>query len=146
MKSTHPNKKILGGIIVLILLGAVFGYYVAHREGEKPQTAPSGSKHSENDSAARSDRERIPARMGLKPEKDPKDRSIKIVKEFIKLNAKNPATFKFLEWSDVSREGAYWKVRCKYRGISSFNAEVTTNAWFYIQNNKVVYTKIISKI
>ena len=84
--------------------------------------------------------------MGVKPEKDSKEGSVKIVAEFIKLNAKNPATFEFLEWSEVSTEGGYWKVRCKYKGISSFNAEVTTNAWFYIQNNKVVHTKIISKI
>ena len=84
--------------------------------------------------------------MSAKPEVNPKDGSVKIIKEFIKLNAKNPATFEFLEWSEVSTEGGYWKVRCKYKGIASFNAEVTTNAWFYIQNNKVVYTKIISKI
>ncbi len=146
MKGTNPNKKIFGGIVVLILIGVALGYYGMHREGEKLQTTPSGNKHSENDSAVRLDREGIPAEMSAKPEKDPKDGSVKIVVEFIKLNAKNPATFEFLEWSEVSTEGGYWKVRCKYRGISSFNAEVTTNAWFYIQSNKVVYTKIISKI
>jgi hypothetical protein len=146
MKSTNPNKNILGGIIVLILIGVVFGYYVTHREVEKLPTTPSVNRRSENDSAVRPDRERIPAGMGLKPEKDPKNGSVKIVKEFIKLNAKNPATFEFLEWSEVSTEGRHWKVRCKYRGISSFNAEVTTNAWFYIQNNKVVRTRVISKI
>src|SRR5258708_21357689 len=146
MKIPNPNKKIFGGIIILILIGVVIGYYVAHREGEKLQTTPSGNKRSENDSAARFNREVIPAEMGVKPEIDPKDGSVKMVEEFIKLNAKNPATFEFLEWSEVSTEGGYWKVRCKYTGISSFNAEVTTNAWFYIQNNKVVYTKIISKI
>jgi len=146
MKNTNSNKKIFGGIIVLILIGVVLGYYLAHREGEKPGTTPSGNKRPENDSATRVNREVIPAESGVKPEKDPKDGSVKIVEEFIKMNAKNPATFEFLEWSEVSTEGGYWKVRCKYRGISSFNAEVTTNAWFYIQNNKVVYTKIISKI
>jgi hypothetical protein len=146
MKSPNPNKKILGGIVVLILISAVIGYYVTHREGGKPQTTPTVNKPPEVDSAARSDRERIPEEMGPKPEKDQKDGSVKIVKEFIKLNAKNPATFQFLEWSSISREGGYWKVRCKYSGISSFNAEVTTNAWFYVQRNKVVYTKVISKI
>ena len=139
------KKKLYGGIIILILISVVLGYYVLHREGEKLLTT-SGNKHSSIDSAAHSDREVILTEMGVKPESDPKDGSVKIVAEFIKLNAKNPSTFQFLEWSEVSTESGYWKVRCKYRGISSFNAEVTTNAWFYIQNNKVVYTKIISKI
>ena len=146
MKGINSNKKIFGGIIILILIGVVLGYYLTDREGEKLPTPPSGNKRSKNDSALRLDREGIPAGMSTKPEIDPKDGSVKIVEEFIKLNAKNPATFEFLEWSEVSTEGGYWKVRCKYRGISSFNAEVTTNAWFYIQNNKVVHTKIISKI
>jgi len=138
-------QKIIGGIIVFILVGVVVGYYITHREGGKLPSTPV-NKRSEDDSSARPDRERIPVEIGLKPEKDPKDGSVKIVEEFVKLNVKNPATFKFQEWSEVSREGAYWKVRCKYRGISSFNAEVTTNAWFYTQHNKVVHTKIISKI
>src|SRR5258708_9907204 len=118
MKGINSNKKIFGGIIILILIGVVIGYYVAHREGEKLQTTPSGNKRSENDSSARLDRERIPAEMGAKPKIDPKDGSVKIVEEFIKLNAKNPATFEFLEWSEVSTEDGYWKVRCKYRGIN----------------------------
>lgn len=145
MKDTNSNKKIFGGIIILLLIGAAFGYYVMHPKVEKFPTT-SGSKRPSTDSVARLDREVKPAEMGVKPEINPKDGSVKIVAEFIKLNAKNPATFRFLEWSEVSTEDGYWKVRCKYRGISSFKAEVTTNAWFYMQNNKVVYTKIISKI
>jgi hypothetical protein len=145
MKGIRPNKKIFGGIIILILVGVMLGYYLAHREGKRVAD-PIGKKRSNNDSVARFNREVIPADMGAKPKIYPKDGSVKIVEEFIKLNAKSPATFEFLEWSEVSTEGGYWKVRCKYRGISSFNAEVTTNAWFYIQNNKVVYTRIISKI
>jgi len=137
--------KVFGGLIILILIGVVFGYYMEHREAEKLPTT-SENKRSENDSATRINREAIPAEIGAKPEVDPKDGSVKIVVKFIKLNAKNPSSFQFQEWSEVSREGGYWKVKCKYRGISSFNAEVTTNAWFYMQNNKVVYTKIISKI
>ncbi len=146
MKGNISNKKIIGGIIVLILIVVVMGYYATYREGEKPPTTPAVNKPPKDDSAEHTERERIPVKIGLKPEKDSKDGSVKIVEEFIKVNAMNPATFKFLEWSAISREGSYWKVRCKYRGISSFNAEVTTNAWFYIQNNKVVHTKIISKI
>ncbi len=85
--------------------------------------------------------------MSAKPEVNPKDGSVmNRFEKFIKSQAKNPATFEFLEWSDVSAESGYWKVKCKYKGVSSFNAEVTTTAWFYVQNNKVVYTKIISKI
>jgi len=137
--------KIFVGIIVLILIAVVLGYYLTHHEREKLPITPSGKKRSSTDSAVRINRETIPAEMSAKPEIE-KDGSVKIVEEFIKLNAKNPDTFEFLEWSQVSTESGYWKVRCKYRGVSSFNAEVTTNAWFYIQNNKVVYTKIISKI
>lgn len=104
------------------------------------------SKTKSVDSTTHTKRETIPTEMGAKPEVNAKDGSVKIVEEFIKLNAKNPATFEFLEWSEVSTEGPYWKVRCKYRGVASFDKEVTTNAWFYIQNNTVVYTKVISKI
>src|SRR5882672_6659266 len=120
MKVTNTNKKIFGGIVILILIGVVIGYYLTHREGEKLPTT-SGNKRSENDSATRVNREVTPVEMGAKPQINPKDRSVKIVAEFIKLNAKNPATFEFLEWSEVSAEIGYWKVRCKYTGISSFN-------------------------
>src|SRR5438105_5049546 len=141
MKVTNSNKKIFGAIIVLILIVFVLGYYMTHRESKKV-TDPIENKRSENDSTMHFNREVLPAEIGAKPETDPKDGSVKIVEEFIRLNAKNPATFEFLEWSEVSNEDGYWKVRCKYKGVSSFNAEVTTNAWFYIHNNKVVYTKI----
>ena len=145
MKRINPNKKIFGGIIILILIGLIVGYYAIYRERENLPTTP-GNKRPENDTVAHTDREITRAGMGVMPKADPKDGSVKIVEEFIKLNAKNPSTFEFLEWSEISQEGGYWKVRCKYRGTSSFNAEVTTNAWFYIQHNKVMHTKIISKI
>jgi len=32
----------------------------------------------------------------------------------------------------------------KYRGFSCLKAEVSTNAWFCMENNNVVYTQIIS--
>ncbi len=144
-KTKQKQVKILAVIIIIILISVVVGYYVAHREDEKVQTPPLENKR-DKDSVSHVNPEVIPAEMGAKPEINLKDGSIKIVEEFIKLNAKNPATFKFQEWSEVSIEGGYWKVRCKYSGVSSFNAEVTTNAWFYIKKNKVVYTKIISKI
>lgn len=144
MKFINSNRKVFGGILIVILLGVVLGYYLTHRERDKLPATPSINESSGNDSSAHADHLRRD--MSAKPEIDPKDGSVKIVKEFIKVNAKNPATFVFLEWSEVSREGGYWKVRCKYRGVSSFNEEVTTNAWFYMQNNQVVYTKILSKI
>ena len=52
---------------------------------------------SKNNSAVRLDRKGIPSEMGTKPELDPTDGSVKIVEEFIKLHAKNPSTFEFLE-------------------------------------------------
>ncbi len=142
MKDT---KKIFIGILILILV-VVLGYYLERREVKKIQPNPSENKDTPNDSATRVNREKIPIEMSAKPEVNPKDRSVEIVEEFIKSKAKHPATFEFLEWSQLSTESGYWKVKCKYKGVSSFNAEVTTTAWFYIQNNKVVYEKIISKI
>ena len=111
-----------------------------------PSKKQEENKQPTNDSATQVKHEKIPSPLGAKPVINPKDGSVKIVEEFIKLNSKNPDTFEFLEWSEVSTEGMYWKVRCKHKGVSSFNTEVITNAWFYIQDNKVVYTKIISKI
>lgn len=144
MKGINLTKEIFIGT-VLFLIAVVLVYYLTHRES-KEVIEPKENNHTTNDSATYINPEKIPHTLGAKPEINPEDGSVKIVEEFIKMNAKNPATFEFLEWSDVSTEGGYWKVRCKYRGVSSFNAEVTTNAWFYIQNNKVVHTKIISKI
>ncbi|HEV8512021.1 MAG TPA: hypothetical protein VGQ59_02030 [Cyclobacteriaceae bacterium] len=140
MKS--KTKKTFGAVVLLII-AMVLGYYLVHRENKKV-AGPSEKKSP--DSATHVTPEKTPIELGAKPEVNPKDGSVKIVEEFIKVNAKNPATFEFLEWSEVSTEGDYWKVRCKYRGVASFDKEVTTNAWFYIQNNKVAYTKIISKI
>jgi hypothetical protein len=144
MMEANSNKKIFIGIIILLLSGVGFSYYFSHRESKRGVDAIE-NKHSSTDSSTHINPEKIPVEMGAKPEKE-SDGSVKIVEEFIKSHAQNPNTFQFLEWSEVSSEDGYWKVRCKYRGIASFNAEVTTNAWFYIQNNKVVYTKIISKI
>jgi hypothetical protein len=138
MKS--PNK-ILG--ITLILIGVSVVYYVSSRN-KPPDAVPSESKSV--DSVSHSSADMTPAELGAKPETNTKDGSVPAVEAFVKNHVKNPATFKFYEWSQVSSEGGYWKVKCKYVGVSSFNKEVTTNAWFYIRNNKVVYTKIISKI
>jgi hypothetical protein len=140
------NKKIVAGVIVLILIGAALVYYARYRVGEKLAADPSRKESSTSDSTTGPGHEKAPSEMGARPEKNPEDGSIKIVEDFIKSNTKNPATIEFLEWSELSIEDGYWKVQCKYRGVSSFNAEVTTSAWFYMKNNKVVHTKIISKI
>lgn len=137
------SKKILSGVVVLILIGLAVVYYSVYR-GKKNDD--SKNKPSINDSTTRTNEEPTPYGRGTKPEKNSADGSVKMIEEFVKANAKNPETIEFLEWSDVSSEQGYWKVRCKYRGISSFGAAVTTNAWFYIKNDKVVYSKIISKI
>jgi len=139
------RKNIFIGIIVLIILGSIGVYYLAFRGESKHEVDPSTNKHSDNDSVTR-DNHDVTIELGAKPETNPKDGSIKIVEDFVKSTVENPNTFEFLEWSEVTAESGYWKVRCKYKGVSSFNAEVTTNAWFYIRNHKVVYTKIISKI
>lgn len=140
------RKAFFGGIIILVLIGVVLFYFAIYRQPKKIETRPSENEHSDNDSATHSNHEVTPGKLGTKPQRNPKDGSIQIVEDYVKSNAKNPDTFEFLEWSELSPENGYWKVRCKYRGISSFNAEVTTNAWFYIRNNKVMYSKTISKI
>lgn len=142
----RSRRNIFIGAIILVFLGAALVYYLPFREEQKPDVVPSKTNRSGSDSVTQSNPEATPVEMGVKPAKNPKDGSVKIVEEFIKSSAKNPATFEFLEWSEVSSEDGYWKVRCKYSGVSSFDAEVTTNAWFYIRNNKVVRTKVISKI
>src|ERR1044071_9409019 len=107
------NKKILSGAIAVILIGVAFIYYTKYRSGEKPT-----DKHSINDSISTSNHEVSPSNMGAKPKRNPEDGSIQIVEDFIKANSTNPNTFEFLEWSEVLIEDGYWKVRCKYRGIS----------------------------
>jgi hypothetical protein len=144
-KAMKSSKKIFFSIIILIIIGVAIVYAV-YRNSKSGFDPPDTKRSTTSDSAKNRNREAPPAEMDVKPQVDSKDGSVKMVKEFIKLHAKNPSTFEFLEWSEVSSEDGFWKVRCKYRGVSSFNAEVTTNAWFYIQNNKVVYTKIISKV
>ena len=137
------SKRTIGVVVVIILVAIV---YVGYREVKKRSIEPSKDEHSVIDSTTNLNHEKTPVGMGAKPAIDPKDGSVKIVEDFIKANAKNPSSFEFLEWSDILMEDGYWKVRCKYRGISSFDAEVTTTAWFYIKNDKVIYSKIISKI
>lgn len=138
------SKNIFIGLV--LILTAVVVSYLVHRENKGVIIRKEYKRTNNTDSSKQFNLEDRPAGMGLKPEVNSKDGSVKIIQKYIKSHAQNPSTFEFIEWSEVSTEGGYWKVRCKYRGISSFNKEVTTNAWFYIWNNKVVYTKVISKI
>jgi hypothetical protein len=79
--------------------------------------------------------------IGEKPDQNELDGSVKIVKDYLKSNAKDASSLDFLEWSKVTESGEKWIVRCKYKGTNSFGANVTENAWFYIQNSKVIDTK-----
>ena len=81
--------------------------------------------------------------IGVKPEQSELDGSVKIVTDYIKSNAKDASSIEFLEWSKVISIGKNWTVRCKYKGTNSLGGIVTENAWFYIQNSKVVDTKSI---
>ena len=86
-------------------------------------------------------REMKQATIGTKPMQSELDGSVKIVEDYIKSNAKNGSTVEFIEWSKVSAFGESWVVRCKYKGSNSLGAIITENAWFYIQENKVIDTK-----
>lgn len=88
-------------------------------------------------------REMTVTAIGQKPEQSELDGSVKIVKDYLKSNAKDASSLDFLEWSKVTYSGENWVVRCKYKGTNSFGAIVTENIWFYIQDNKVVDSKII---
>ena len=79
--------------------------------------------------------------VGPKPEQSDFDGSVKIVEEYIKSNAKDKNSIKYLEWSKVIPSDEFWVVRCKYEGNNSFGAKTTENTWFYIKNSKVVKMK-----
>jgi hypothetical protein len=57
--------------------------------------------------------------IGKKPEQSELDGSVKIVKDYIKSNAKDSSSIDFVEWSKVSSMGDNWVVRCKYKGSSN---------------------------
>ncbi len=81
--------------------------------------------------------------VGEKPKQSELDGSVKIVEDFIKDNAKDAGSVKFLEWSKVTDFGDYWVVRCKYKGKNDLGVYVTEDTWFYIQNSTIVKTKPI---
>lgn len=81
--------------------------------------------------------------VGEKPAQSELDGSVGIVKDYIKENANDASSIKFIEWSKVSSFGDYWVVRCKYKGTNALGGVVTENTWFYIQNNQVIKTKPI---
>ncbi|MBS1508752.1 MAG: hypothetical protein JSS79_19100 [Bacteroidetes bacterium] len=127
--------------LAMLVAVVVFIYFFTTHQDEKMPSSPT-------DSLSTVDSISLPSAStaGAKPQANAKDNSVPVVAEYIHAQAANPSTVEFLEWSALSAEGAYWKVRCKYVSTTSFHAEVTTNAWFYIQHQRVVYTKVISKI
>ncbi|MDP8267740.1 MAG: hypothetical protein P9L97_03325 [Candidatus Tenebribacter davisii] len=88
-------------------------------------------------------REMKQSAIGPKPEQSTLDGSVLIVKSYVKSNAKDATSIEFIEWSKVTSFGEDWVVRCKFKGSNSFGSVVTQNVWFYIQDNKIVNTKII---
>jgi len=82
--------------------------------------------------------------VGEEPKQSEFDGSVKIVKDYIKNNANDASSIKFLEWSKVSPMGDFWVVRAKYKGNNALGGTVTENKWFYIQNSEVVKTKDIN--
>lgn len=138
MKIPSSAKTIIS-LAMLVAVVVVIYLFSTHQEERMPTPTDSLStvdsiSHHNNSTA------------GAKPQTNAHDNSVPVVAEYIRAQAANPSTVEFLEWSALSAEGAYWKVRCKYVSTTSFHAEVTTNAWFYIQHQRVVYTKVISKI
>lgn len=81
--------------------------------------------------------------LGDQPDQSEWDGSVEIVEDFVKANAHDASSVKFLEWSKVSEFGSNWIVRAKYKGTNAFGGVITENAWFYIQNDAVVKMKPI---
>ena len=54
------------------------------------------------------------------------------VKEWIKANANDPSSVEFVEWGEVSPEGAGFKVRCKFRAKNGFGALVLGQKEFHM--------------
>lgn len=82
--------------------------------------------------------------VGKEPEQSELDGSVKTVKDYVKNNANDASSIKFLEWSKVSPMGDFWVVRAKFKGTNALGGAITENKWFYIQNNEVVKTKDIN--
>lgn len=81
--------------------------------------------------------------LGEKPKQSELDGSVDIVEKYVKDHATDASSISFLEWTKVIDSGESWALRAKYKGTNSFGATVTENAWFYIQNGKVVNVKPI---
>jgi hypothetical protein len=84
--------------------------------------------------------------LGEKPSQSSLDGSVSIVVDHVKATAHDPGSIDFNEWSKVSSYGDSYVVRAKYKGKNAFGNTVTENAWFYIQNGKVVDVKPYSLI
>ena len=76
--------------------------------------------------------------VGSQPSQSDYDGSVKVVEDYIKANANDASSIKFIEWSKVIPYGNFWVVRCIFKGTNSFGGVVTEKKWFYIQNDKVV--------
>jgi hypothetical protein len=110
-------------------------------EGEK--SFYSLENYCENSEYDFNNREMTIKAVGPKPEQSELNGSVEIVKKYIKDNAHNDSSVKFIEWSKVSPFGEYWIVRCKFKGDNALGGVITENMWFYIQDNQVIQIKTI---
>src|SRR5690606_943621 len=62
------------------------------------------------------------------------DGSVSQVKDYLKKNLKDPKSYESIEWSEVQRVGADYRVRHKYRSKNSFGGFVIENQIFTISN------------
>jgi hypothetical protein len=90
--------------------------------------------------------ERMPTKedlvgAGKKPEASAWDGSILCVVQYIRENAKDGESVKFLEWSNLAVINGNWAVRCKFKGTNSFGGVVTEDQWFLIENDQVIGVK-----
>lgn len=82
--------------------------------------------------------------VGPKPEQSELTGGVKIVEKYIKDNANDASSVKFIEWSKVTAAGENWVVRCKFSAKNQLGGVVTSNMLFFIQNSKVVRTSEVN--
>ena len=80
----------------------------------------------------------LKSKIGPKPEQSEWDGSVKIVKDWLKQNANDADSIKYVDWSEIFTVGGNWGVRVKFRGKNSFGAYTLNNMQFEIRNGLIV--------
>jgi len=75
-------------------------------------------------------------------ENSPWDNSVSQVKRWLEKNAKDPKSLEYIEWSKVTRDGAGFLVRVKYRAKNSFGGYVIDEKIFVLDGRGEVVSAV----